>query len=141
MAEVSGTIGTKRDLRVRLGATLTPLFVTLQLGSGEPIAPDGTSLVACLYAREADTTPLADPVFDVTPMPPSDEGAARYLIELSREKVAELVALPAPPAIGKSTASTGARVFWWACFFEDSGGARVPVYYGKLTIMLGAASA
>jgi hypothetical protein len=129
----SGAVGTQRDLQVRLGATLTPLVVTLQLGSGEPLDPAGTQLVAQLLAREADTVPLAAPAFTVTPLEPSAEGAV-YLIELAKEQVAELVALPAVAAGGRG----GSRVFWWVCMFEDATGARVPVFFGKLTILLGA---
>jgi hypothetical protein len=51
--------------------------------------------------------------------------------------VAELVALPPdiPPA--KPPRS---RAYWWTCFYEDLDGARVPVFYGRLIIVLGAAS-
>ncbi len=130
----SGAVGTQRDLQVRLGATLTPLVVTLQLGSGEPLDPAGSQLFAQLLAREADTEPLAAPAFTVTPLEPSADGAV-YMIELPKEQVAELAALPAAAAGGRGG---GSRVFWWVCMFEDASGARVPVFFGKLTILLGA---
>jgi hypothetical protein len=133
---ISGTVGTRHDLQVRLGATLTPLVLELQLGSGEPVVSEGTALLAFLYAHEADLVPLAEPAFVVSALAPSATGAARYLLELSREAVAQLAALPLEVVGGKPPR---VRLFWWTLFFEDSAGARVPVFYGRLSVVLGAA--
>jgi hypothetical protein len=141
MAEVSGTIGTKRDLRVRLGTTLRPQVLTLRLASGQVIDPADTELVASIFLREADTTPLSTPTFDVEELAPTETGEPRYRITLSKEKISELVALPMPATPGgpRATTSPGVRNFYWTCAFEDSGGARLSLYYGKLAIYLGAA--
>ncbi len=139
----SGSIGTRRDLRVRVGDTLRPQLLALSLASGQVLDPDGADVVARIYRRETDLTPLVSPTFEIEPLSVID-GMARWLLKLSKQSVAALAALPATADTASAVpylrplSDPGQRVFYWACSFHDAGGQSFPLYYGRLTVYLGA---
>jgi hypothetical protein len=144
MVAKSGSIGTRRDLEVRLGDTLRPQLFVLSLASGDPLDPTGSQIYARIFRRENDLTPLVSPTFTVEVIPPLVTGEARFLLRLEKEKIDALAALP--PLVGGPTPQlraidAGRRVLYWAVSFQDAEGTRFPLYYGKLTIYLGAAPA
>lgn len=141
----SGSIGTRRDLMVRLGDTLRPQVVTVRLKSGV-LAPGGR-LLASLYRQESDMSPLASPAFEVERLEsPAADGAPRYRLSLSKEDVRLLAtqAADAPTApvtvtlpINRTRAT---RTVYWTCSYEDAALARYPIFFGRLVIYLGASS-
>lgn len=143
MAKAGGSIGTRRDLEVRVGDTLRPQLLVIQLESGQTLDPDGASVVARIFRRENDVTPLSSPVFTVQALPPLATGEAQYLLRLEKEDVEALAAAPRDvgPAAHLRTSDAGRRMFFWSASFRDAGGTHFPLYYGRLTIYLGAAPA
>lgn len=134
MAETSGSIGSRRDMKVRVGATLRPQVLTLRLASGQILNAQGGGLVASLYRRETDVEPITDVKFDIQRLSAGVNGEPRFLLSLSKEKVLQLASLaPASPSLRTG----GSRTVWWTCGFQDSTGAVTPIYYGQLLIFLG----
>lgn len=137
---VSRNVGERRDLEVRAGNDLTPQMFFLKLSSGQTLNAANTELVCRIFAQESDTVPLVTPAFDVEELATSVGGDPRVLMTLPAAKVAELLALPLPPAQARLRA-VGVRTFWWTCSFQDSAGALRSLFYGSLRILKGAARA
>lgn len=137
MPDVSPSIGTQRDLTVRLGGTLRPQVLTLRLKSGQLVV--GGVVRASLFQAAHDINPIASPTFAITALSPSTAGEPRYRIGLSRASVAALVPLATDAAA--RGAKIGMRTLYWSCAYEDAGGDVWPIYYGRLLIYLGATGA
>ena len=139
-ATVSKNIGQKRDLEVRAGNDLTPQILFLALSSGQTLNAAGTEVLCRLFHADA-ITPILSPTFDVAELSPSVNGHPRVMVTLPWVKIEELLALAVPSSVRLPRAVTGVRTFFWSATLEDSLGGRRPLFYGKLRIMKGAASA
>ena len=139
MPETSGSIGTRRDLKVRLGDTLRPQVLTLRIKAGI-LNPEGATVRADLYQSEADMKALSVPTWEVVALPPSTAGEPRYRLGLAKEKVAQLANLAKPRTTTSAPAARGQaiRTVYWTCSWEDANGIRIPLYYGQIVIYLGA---
>ena len=131
-------IGIRRDLPVRLGMSLRPQILTVNLRSGNPIDSTGGSVVGAIYKGEADLLPIANPSAQFTATKLAN---AKWRIELTRDAVLALAGLVPLIAVPMGTPLRGSqfmrRAFYtWA--YQDALGQRDPLYYGALTILSGA---
>lgn len=134
-------IGTRRDLPVRLGMSLRPQILSVNLRSGSPIDSTGGKVVGAIYKSEADLLPIASPAAQFTATKLAN---AKWRIELTRDAVlalAALVPLIAVPMGGALRGSQFMRRAFYTWAYEDAAGQRDPLYYGTLTILSGASGA
>lgn len=138
MPETSTTLGTPQDLPVRLGNTLRPVALTVRLRSGA-LDMTGGEVVTGLYLRATDMQPLASPNFAVTKIAPNNLGEPRFRLELSKEAVAELADKASDSSTQAKTRSP-VRIVYWTASLQTASGERYPLRYGRILIVLGAAS-
>lgn len=141
MAEVVGPIGIRRDLQARVGNTLRPQIVTLMLTDGTVLDDAGGKLVTAIYKRQIDSEPLLAPTFETRRL--VGAGPPRYRIDLSKDRVtllatiAPLEGVMVPGALARRAQQFVRRAYYsWS--FEDREGMRYALYYGSITIFLGA---
>ncbi len=135
-----GSVGDKVDLKARAGNDMTPQMFFFKLTSGQTLNAAGTELICRIFNQETDRDPISSVVFDLEELSPSAAGDPRVLMTLPAAKVDALLALPLA-ASQRSLAAAPVRTFYWTATFEDSLGGKRPLYYGKLRIAKGAASA
>ncbi len=143
MPTPSSSIGTRKDLPVRIGNSLVPQILKLGSMRGS-LDLDAGTLVTGLYVRETDETPISDLNFTVTRLQAPTSNERWWRLDLSTSAVralAEKVKLRASGGSAADRSAAKTRVAYWTASFEAAAGARWSVAYGKLTITLGAAGA
>jgi hypothetical protein len=116
---------------------MTPKVVVMRLRQGT-LDTRGGKLVSAIYLQEADTTPIPDINFDITPLPATPQGEARFRVDLSKENVQRIVERARAPSSQVTVAARAQRVVYYTWSFQTSTGERRPLYYGPLVIQLGA---